>query len=95
VLDEATSSVDPHTERLLRRAMKELMAGRTSLVIAHRLSTVMDSDNILVIHNGEVVERGNHSALMAQKGYYRKLFRLQCLATREKEPPVVVGDDRS
>ncbi|MCX5801401.1 MAG: ABC transporter ATP-binding protein [Candidatus Eisenbacteria bacterium] len=93
VLDEATSSVDPHTERLLRRAMKELMAGRTSLVIAHRLSTVMDSDHILVIHDGEVVERGNHSALMAQKGYYRKLFRLQCLATRERETPAAGGDE--
>jgi len=89
VLDEATSSVDPHTERLLRRAMKELLAGRTALVIAHRLSTVMDSDNILVIHNGEVVERGNHSALMSLQGYYRKLFRLQCLATREKETSTV------
>jgi len=92
VLDEATSSVDPQTERMLRRAMRELLAGRTSMVIAHRLSTVMDSDNILVIHNGEIVERGNHSVLMAQKGYYRKLFRLQCLATREKEVPAVVGD---
>jgi ATP-binding cassette subfamily B multidrug efflux pump len=95
VLDEATSSVDPQTERMLRRAMRELLAGRTSMVIAHRLSTVMDSDNILVIHNGEVVERGNHSALMAQKGYYRKLFRLQCLATREREAPAAVGDSRS
>jgi ATP-binding cassette subfamily B protein len=91
VLDEATSSVDPQTERMLRRAMRELLAGRTSMVIAHRLSTVMDSDNILVIHNGEIVERGNHSALMAQKGYYRKLFRLQCLATREKEVPAAAG----
>jgi ATP-binding cassette subfamily B protein len=95
VLDEATSSVDPQTERMLRRAMRELLAGRTALVIAHRLSTVMDSDNILVIHNGEIVERGNHSALMAQRGYYRKLFRLQCLATREKEAPAAVGDDKA
>ena len=95
VLDEATSSVDPHTERLLRRAMKELLANRTSLVIAHRLSTVMDSDNILVIHDGRVVERGNHSALMAQKGYYRKLFRLQCLTSREKEAPASIGDVKS
>jgi ATP-binding cassette subfamily B multidrug efflux pump len=92
VLDEATSSVDPQTERMLRRAMKELLAGRTSLVIAHRLSTVMDSDNILVIHNGEIVESGDHSALMARKGYYRKLFRLQCLATRKRETPAVVEE---
>jgi ATP-binding cassette subfamily B protein len=85
VLDEATSSVDPQTERLLQRAMTELMAGRTSIVIAHRLSTVVDSDKILVIHNGEITEQGRHEELLERGGYYSKLFTLQSLAAREKE----------
>ncbi len=85
VLDEATSSVDPQTERLLQCAMAELMAGRTSVVIAHRLSTVVDADNILVIHNGEITERGKHEQLLERGGYYSKLFTLQSLATREEE----------
>jgi ATP-binding cassette subfamily B protein len=89
VLDEATSSVDPQTERLLQRAMAELLAGRTSVVIAHRLSTVMDSDNILVIHNGRITERGRHEELLAQGGYYSKLFMLQSLAAREEEEELV------
>ena len=85
VLDEATSSVDPQTERLLQCAMTELMAGRTSVVIAHRLSTVVDADNILVIHNGEITERGKHEELLERGGYYSKLFTLQSLAAREEE----------
>ncbi|MBN1503731.1 MAG: hypothetical protein JW952_01570, partial [Candidatus Eisenbacteria bacterium] len=89
VLDEATSSVDPQTERLLQRAMAELMAGRTSIVIAHRLSTVVDSDNILVIHNGEITEQGRHEELLKRGGYYSKLFTLQSLAVREKEEEAV------
>ncbi len=88
VLDEATSSVDPHTERLLQRAMEELLADRTSLVIAHRLSTVVDSDNILVIHDGQIVERGSHATLITQPGYYNKLFKLQSLAARERRQVV-------
>jgi ATP-binding cassette, subfamily B, multidrug efflux pump len=85
VLDEATSSVDPQTERLLQRAMNELMAGRTSIVIAHRLSTVVDADNILVIHNGRITEQGRHEELLERGGYYSKLFTLQSLAAREEE----------
>jgi ATP-binding cassette subfamily B protein len=83
VLDEATSSVDPHTERTIQHALTELLAGRTSLVIAHRLSTVMDSDNILVIHDGEIVESGNHGTLLTKEGYYSKLFKLQSLASEQ------------
>ncbi|MFH0777534.1 MAG: ABC transporter ATP-binding protein [Candidatus Eisenbacteria bacterium] len=94
VLDEATSSVDPQTERKLRRAMSELLAGRTSMVIAHRLSTVVDCDNILVIHDGEIVEHGNHHSLIAQGGYYSKLFRLQSLKVIE-EAEARVGDGSS
>ncbi|KPJ61212.1 MAG: hypothetical protein AMJ46_02595 [Latescibacteria bacterium DG_63] len=83
VLDEATSSVDPHTERVIQHALTELLAGRTSLVIAHRLSTVVDSDHILVIHDGRILESGNHSALLAKEGYYSKLFKLQRLASEQ------------
>ena len=77
ILDEATSSVDPETERSIQSALKVLMTGRTSLVIAHRLSTILDVDQILVIRRGEIVERGTHTELILQHGYYSKLFHLQ------------------
>jgi ATP-binding cassette subfamily B multidrug efflux pump len=77
ILDEATSSVDPETERAIQAALKKLMTGRTSLVIAHRLSTILDVDQILVIRRGEIVERGTHTELILQNGYYSKLFHLQ------------------
>ncbi len=77
LLDEATSSVDPETERLIQGSLKKLMAGRTSLVIAHRLSTILDVDEILVIRKGEIVERGTHTALLLNEGYYSRLFHLQ------------------
>lgn len=77
ILDEATSSVDPETERTIQKSLKKLMAGRTSLVIAHRLSTILDVDEILVIRRGEIIERGNHTDLILQNGYYSKLFHLQ------------------
>jgi ATP-binding cassette subfamily B protein len=77
ILDEATSSVDPETERIIQESLKKLMAGRTSLVIAHRLSTILDVDEILVVRRGEIIERGNHTDLILQNGYYSKLFHLQ------------------
>ncbi len=77
ILDEATSSVDPETERTIQESLKKLMAGRTSLVIAHRLSTILDVDEILVIRRGEIIERGKHTDLILQNGYYSKLFHLQ------------------
>lgn len=77
ILDEATSSVDTRTERHLQDAMRRLMAGRTSFVIAHRLSTIRDADQILVIHNGEIVERGTHDELLAQRGFYQRLYASQ------------------
>ena len=77
VLDEATSSVDPETERTIQASLRKLQAGRTSLVIAHRLSTILDADRILVIRQGEIVERGTHSELLLMNGYYTKLFHLQ------------------
>ncbi len=77
ILDEATSSVDPETERLIQEGMATLMKGRTSIVIAHRLQTILNVDQILVVREGEIVERGNHGELMQQNGYYSKLFKLQ------------------
>lgn len=77
ILDEATSAVDSQIEAAIQRAVSELMRGRTTIAIAHRLSTVVGADEILVLHHGEVVERGTHGMLLAQGGLYERLFRLQ------------------
>jgi ATP-binding cassette subfamily C protein CydC len=77
LLDEATSSLDVETERGVMRALKVLCAGRTTLTIAHRLSTVVDSDDILVMLEGTIAERGSHQQLMAQGGWYARMFQLQ------------------
>jgi ATP-binding cassette subfamily B multidrug efflux pump len=77
VLDEATSSVDAEAEAQIQRAIAELMSGRTSLVVAHRLSTILHADEILVLHHGEIRERGSHRELLAQEGLYRRLYELQ------------------
>jgi ATP-binding cassette subfamily B protein len=77
VLDEATSAVDSELEAQLQHAVAELMIGRTTIAIAHRLSTVLGADDILVLHHGEVVERGTHRALLDAGGLYERLFRLQ------------------
>jgi ATP-binding cassette, subfamily B, multidrug efflux pump len=77
VLDEATSNIDSETEALIQAALKQLMQGRTAVVVAHRLSTITDSDNILVLHKGELVEQGSHTGLIAQGGRYAKLYQLQ------------------
>ena len=74
VLDEATSSVDTRTERHIQQAMLNLMEGRTSFVIAHRLSTIREADLILVINDGEIIERGTHQQLLAQEGFYHNLY---------------------
>ncbi|MCR5401017.1 MAG: ATP-binding cassette domain-containing protein, partial [Treponema sp.] len=75
ILDEATSSIDTRTERLIQEGMDKLMEGRTSFVIAHRLSTVRNADEILVFEKGRIIERGNHESLLAQKGRYWELNR--------------------
>lgn len=83
VLDEATSSVDPVTEYEVQRALENVLAGRTSLVVAHRLSTILSADRILVMHRGKIRETGTHRELMEAGGIYRRLFTLQF---REETP---------
>ena len=77
VLDEATASVDSASERLIQQGLEGLMEGRTTLVVAHRLSTIRDADRIVVIHRGEKAEEGSHSELMTAKGLYYRLYQLQ------------------
>ncbi len=77
ILDEATSSVDTRTERLIQKAFDELLKGRTSFVIAHRLSTIRNADMILVLKDGQIIERGRHNALLAQEGFYYDLYMSQ------------------
>lgn len=77
ILDEATSSVDPRTERLVQEGIRKLLAGRTAVIIAHRLSTIMDADRILVIHKGRIAEQGSHRELIARGGIYSKLYKIQ------------------
>jgi ATP-binding cassette subfamily B multidrug efflux pump len=77
ILDEATSSVDTHTEVLIQKAMDDLMKGRTSFIIAHRLSTIRDADWILVMKSGDIVEQGRHEELLARNGFYAELYNSQ------------------
>lgn len=74
ILDEATSSIDTRTERLIEKGMDAIMDGRTVFVIAHRLSTVRNSKAIMVLEKGEIIERGDHEALLADKGRYYQLY---------------------
>ncbi len=77
ILDEATSSIDTRTEKLIQKAMNQLLEGRTSFVVAHRLSTIQDADNIIVLNHGDVIETGNHEELLAQEGFYYNLYNSQ------------------
>jgi ATP-binding cassette subfamily B protein len=90
ILDEATSSVDTHTEFQIRTALERLITGRTSVVIAHRLSTVQRADQILVMHKGRLREHGTHQQLLAQRGIYYKLYQLQY---RDQEVGIPADDD--
>ena len=74
ILDEATSSIDTRTEAIVQRGMDQLMQGRTVFVIAHRLSTVRNSDVIMVLDHGRIIERGSHEKLIAEKGVYYQLY---------------------
>ena len=77
ILGEATSSVDTVTEKVIQKAISTVIQGRTSFVIAHRLSTVIDADVILVVQDGKIIEQGKHKDLMKQKGYYYSLYTRQ------------------
>jgi ATP-binding cassette subfamily B multidrug efflux pump len=80
ILDEATSSVDPHTEHLIQEGLEELLRGRTAIIIAHRLATIRMVDRIVVVRAGRIVQEGTHDELIAQDGYYSRLYKLQYLA---------------
>jgi len=85
LFDEATSALDTHTEREIQKALEQVSANRTTLVIAHRLSTVVNADEIIVLDNGVIVERGRHDALLAQNGMYADLWQRQQAAARRAE----------
>ena len=77
ILDEATSSIDTLTEIRIQKAFDEMMKGRTSFVVAHRLSTIRDADEILVMRDGHIIEQGNHEQLLAKNGFYSRLYHAQ------------------
>ena len=77
ILDEATSSIDTRTEMKIQDAFAKLMEGRTSFIVAHRLSTIQSADVILVMKDGKIIEQGNHEGLLAKKGFYYNLYQSQ------------------
>ena len=97
ILDDSTSSVDARTEELIRSAMERVMAGRTTFVIAHRLSTVHRADIIIVMQDGQIAEQGTHAELLELNGLYREIYELQLRpqeeVMRELESPIPVGND--
>lgn len=92
ILDEATSSVDTRTERQIQSALEQIMTDRTSFVIAHRLSTIRNADQVLVLVKGEIVERGRHEELLAQKGFYYDLYMTQYVKTNQTNGHVTAGE---
>jgi ATP-binding cassette subfamily B protein len=77
ILDEATSSIDTRTELKIQNAFARMMEGRTSFIVAHRLSTIKEADIILVMRDGNIIEQGNHETLLAQNGFYAELYNSQ------------------
>ena len=77
ILDEATANIDTETEQWIQEAMEKLMAGRTTIMVAHRLSTIQHADKIIVMHKGRIRESGTHQELLEQDGIYKKLYKLQ------------------
>jgi ABC-type multidrug transport system fused ATPase/permease subunit len=95
ILDEPTSSVDSRTELVILNALDRLMVGRTTFIIAHRLSTIRRADQVLVVENGSIIERGTHKQLMLQNGLYAQLYHIQSAALRETqdaEPASTIAD---
>jgi ABC-type multidrug transport system fused ATPase/permease subunit len=80
VLDEATSALDAESEHLVKEALERLMQGRTTLIIAHRLSTVADADEVAVLDGGKIVQRGDHQSLLREEGLYKQLVERQFVA---------------
>lgn len=95
ILDEATSSIDTETEQLIQQAIERVMRDRTSIVVAHRLSTIQRADQIIVLHHGEIREQGTHQELLAQHGLYWKLYKLQYADGARPELPPSDSDEES
>lgn len=94
ILDEATSSIDTETEQLIQQAIERVVRDRTSIVVAHRLSTIQRADQIIVLHHGEIRERGNHQSLLANRGLYWKLYKLQYAdGARQRQTALPSEDD--
>ena len=83
ILDEATSNIDTRTEMKIQEAFNKIMEGRTSFIVAHRLSTIQNADIILVMNKGNVIEQGNHKELMKKKGFYYNLYTSQFLRMKK------------
>ena len=94
ILDEATSSIDTETEQLIQRAVERVMENRTSLVVAHRLSTIQKCDRIIVLHHGELREIGTHNELLGERGLYWRLFKLQYAEDRFQTPAGDPGNQK-
>jgi ABC-type multidrug transport system fused ATPase/permease subunit len=94
ILDDSTSSVDVETERMIHQAMTDVMKGRTTFIIAHRLSSVREADHIIVLKDGEIAEQGSHAELMAVGGTYREIYDLQLRPQEEVLLDAAIsGDD--
>jgi ATP-binding cassette, subfamily B, multidrug efflux pump len=95
ILDEATSSIDTETEQLIQQAIERVMRDRTSIVVAHRLSTIQRADQIIVLHHGEIRERGTHQELLAHHGLYWKLYKLQYADGARPALPALLSEDET
>ena len=95
ILDEATSSIDTETEQLIQQAIERVMRNRTSIVVAHRLSTIQRAEQIIVLHHGEIRERGTHQELLAQHGLYWKLYKLQYADGGRRQVPVLESEEEA
>jgi ATP-binding cassette, subfamily B, multidrug efflux pump len=95
ILDEATSSIDTETEQLIQQAIERVMLDRTSIVVAHRLSTIQRADQIIVLHHGEIREQGTHQQLLAERGLYWRLFKLQYADGERVESPLLRAEEQT